>query len=262
MSISKLARFPLAVLISVAVPSLCSATVIAIPASLTITVGEDKYSPELQILKKSPVLPTLAGREEAAVLCPGPIEGVCYSIPAFSAETPDYKLSVSAILNPDPFVTFVVGLVNLNNAPLFATFTYSTAVVPALYNFATSSLGVTLTDIDNNGASISYMLNSQLNGIAPAGMDMGVDLSGTCTDGAGLPQTVVCPNSKVSSFGPALGTSLSAVLTVTLSAKDSFSSTGIVEIFPVPEPGLLSFGTIGIGLGISGLIIRRLIQKA
>jgi hypothetical protein len=35
-----------------------------------------------------------------------------------------------------------------------------------------------------------------------------------------------------------------------------------VEIFPVPEPGSLSFGTIGIGLGISGLILRRLIQKA
>lgn len=257
MSISKLVRFPLAVLIGLAVPSLCSATVIVTPASVTITVGEDKYSPELQILKKGP------GEEETTpFLCPGPIEGVCYSIPAFNAETSDYELSVSASLNPDPFVTFVVGLLNLTNAPLSATFTFSTAVVPALYNFATSSLGVTLTDIDNNGASISYMLDSQLNGIAPAGIDMGVDLSGTCTDGSGPPNTVVCPNSKVSSFGPALGTSLSAVLTVTLSARDSFSSTGIVEIFPVPEPGSLSFGTIGIGLGISGLIIRRLIQKA
>lgn len=261
MSISKLVRFPLAVLIGLAVPSLCSAGVIVTPAWVTITVGEDTYRPEVQILKKGP---TLAKGKEATtpVLCPGPIEGVCYSIPAFSVETPGYKLSVSAILNPDPFVTFVVGLLNPNNAPLSATFTFSTPVVQVPYYFATSSLGVTLTDIDNNGASISYMLDSQLNGYAPHGIDMGVDLSGTCTDGLGPPNTVVCSNSNVSSFGPAPGTYLSAVLTVTLSPKDSFSSTGIVEIFPVPEPGSLSFGTIGIGLGISGLIIRRLIQKA
>jgi len=155
--------------------------------------------------------------------------------------------------------------VALNFAVVAGSLDTTFTIVSALVSFPTinqvlgqASAGITITDTNNNGASISpvegSMYTAQYNGMVPSGT--------TFTTLFGAPVSNPIPGDSMTfsgefpggnGFTPIAGavSDISSQFTFTLSAGDIASGTSIFRVVEVPGPGSVAL------LGLGGLIALR-----
>ena len=184
--------------------------------------------------------------------------------------------SLSAILNPDPFIVYAVGLVDFG-APSTFTFFFSTPIVfPAAPSIVTGSIVGGLTDATGDGVSatpallgdpdgdlVTEMQEAYVDVIAFPTVNMGVDVGpaaafpGPNAPGAFFPYGPFGAGPMPGPAGP--WSFLGVVLSVTLSGgSDAFGATGFASIVPVPEPSTMILCCVGLlGLGLATWRRRR-----
>jgi hypothetical protein len=174
------------------------------------------------------------------------------------------EISITALYNPDPFISFGATTANLVAGPVTYAFLFGTPIVPGFYSVATSTGGVTVTNgvsgtttLDNSGIYPAYISGYGTVGLVPT--NLGVDLgTAPCVAGPGAPftMTTVCGQGTVSStFAPKFFDNLEALLTYTqddIASVASWSGAVTLDSGPaVPEPTLLGlFGLAVVGLGV------------
>src|SRR5687768_17586800 len=130
---------------------------------------------------------------------------------------------VTALMNPDPFISFGTTTTNLVAGPVTYSFLFGTPVVPAFYSTATSTGGVTVTNgasgtatVDNSAVYPTYISGYGTLGGVPV-LNLGVDLgTDPCTAGPGAPFTVTetCNQGTTgNAFAPVFLDDLEALLT-------------------------------------------------
>jgi len=179
--------------------------------------------------------------------------------------------SLSGVYNSDPFITFTASTTNLVAGPTTFAFLFGTPIVPSLYNVATSTGGVSVTNGVSGTTTVatSFIYPSYISGYGTLGFvptNLGVDL-GTlpCIAGPGAPFTVtnVCGQGSTSNtFFPAFYDNLEALLTYSQNDIASGAAwTGAVTLnfdaSLIPEPALLSL----FGVAIATLGVRRRLRR-
>jgi hypothetical protein len=175
------------------------------------------------------------------------------------------EISISAMWDADPFITFGVTTTNLTAGPVTYSFLFGTPIVPGMYSYAQSSLGGSVTSgvTGTSTVGISAVYPTFLSGYGTVGSvptNLNVDNGNTpCTATNG---TSTCNFSSVSnSFAPTFYDNLEALLTYTQTDVQSVVSfTGridLLEVAPtvVPEPS--AFLLMAAGLGALGVVVRR-----
>src|SRR5262245_9478291 len=178
-------------------------------------------------------------------------------IASWGGEAEGFTLTgLSGSLKEDPFVTSVVSLVNLFNAPQTFTITVSLPIASFNYNATVaSSVGVTVTDTDGNGVSAVS--------VSPDGIYTGTVNGSPVLTLFGHPTSVSCATAGCSATlpdntglplqaaGPGSATAIGITLKFTLSAFDQVGITSRFEI--VPEPSALTL----LALGAAALALAR-----
>lgn len=166
--------------------------------------------------------------------------------------------SVSALVDPDPFITFGATTTNLVAGPVTYSFLFGTPVVPGNYTNATSSGGVSLT----NGVSGTSTVSSPgvyptfISGYGTVGMtatNLNVDNGTGTLTASGPPATVTVTRtfSTVSnSFAPTFYDNLEALLTYNQDDIASVASWSGSVTLDVPEPAIGAAGMVIVGLVI------------
>jgi len=171
------------------------------------------------------------------------------------------QIIVTGLYNPDPFISFGITTINAGPGPIAYSFAFGTPIVPGLYNTATSTGGVTVT----NGASgTSTVANGGLYGpsyisgygtVGASATNLGVDLGVGAVTATGVPFAVT--NTK--NFGFTSNTfplkfynNLEAVVSYTQTDVGSVASwSGAVTLNnAIPEPTsviMLGMGTLFLG---------------
>lgn len=166
------------------------------------------------------------------------------------------QFSIDALLNPDPFITYGIGVIDFG-APSQFGFLFGTPIVPVgPTSVVEASIGGELTDFEGNGVSISPVLATVQSSQAqfPA-ISMGVD-GPALIAGPGAPDAAYAygPFLVPPQAGPAGTFTFMEVLSVfTLSGgSDEAQLNGFTSInnqpgSRVPEPSSLSLLAIGLG---------------
>ncbi len=173
----------------------------------------------------------------------------------------------------DPSLSFSFGVVNTTNATETLSFTFVTNIVPI--SSATKVKASFQGTLTNNTDGVAATVTPVSGAIAKAyavtpipitAIPLGVDLGGPLTTGAvpsGTqvnygPTPLYSPGPGAGTFtaGPTPATSFSYLaytVNFTLTAGDSFSANGRVELLPVPEPEsalMLVLGLAGVGFAM------------
>ncbi len=180
-------------------------------------------------------------------------------------------VDIEAVFNQDPFITFGVATTNLIPGPLTYSFLFATPIVPGVYNTASSTGGVTVTNapggalsVANSGIYPTYISGYGTVGIAPT--NLGVDLgTAPCTaTGPSLSTTVCNQGSASNTFAPTFYDNLEALLTYTQTGLGSVAWSGGVTLdvtrtdTAVPEPVTVTLLAVSaFALGVVGLARRR-----
>lgn len=175
--------------------------------------------------------------------------------------------SMSALINADPFISFGVTTTNFVAGPVTYAFLFGSPVVPGLYNNATSTGGVSVTNgargsssVATSGVYPTYISGYGTVGLAPT--NLGVDLgTATCTaTGAPFTVTTTCAQGTLSNnFAPTFYDGMQALLTYTQTDIGSVASwSGAVTLNSqqvVPEPA--TFVLVGVGVVMMGVVTMR-----
>ena len=177
--------------------------------------------------------------------------------------TDEGLIQFHAVMNSDPVVNFGATTTNVVAGPVTYAFLFGTPIVPGIYNHATTTAGVTVTNGDSGTSSVgvsalapTYVQAFGTVGAVPT--NLGVDLgSAPCTAGPGAPFTVThtCAQGTLAhTFAPTFYDNLEVLLTYTQTDSLSVSSwSGAATLSTVvPEPasmGLLAIGAVLVALG-------------
>jgi len=181
-------------------------------------------------------------------------------------ESPDYEMEWDIDADPDPFVSGVVGVSNNTNAPQDFLMSFVQPVFPAMIGptIATGSVGVTVSDGNLNGATLTYYLGNSSNPVYEAFID-GSSYQTLLPPFPGSPPfpliaSPVGSNTITNSFGPQLAGGVSTDLRVDikfrLSARDVAGVTFNFVVVPVPEPSTVLLGSLGL-VALVGYGLRR-----
>jgi hypothetical protein len=161
-----------------------------------------------------------------------------------------------ATYDQDPFITFGATTTNFVAGPVTYSFLFGTPIVPGLYNTASSSGSVTVTDGRSGGGSVTTpgVYPSFISGYGTVGLvatNLGVDTgSGTCLAGA------TCNFGPASAtFGSTFYDNLEGLLTYQQSGLGSVAAWNgdvtltFVPPVSVPEPATVALLASGLALG-------------
>jgi hypothetical protein len=175
------------------------------------------------------------------------------------------QITIDAMWDEDPFITFGATTTNFTAGPITYTFLFGTPIVPGMYTYAQSSVGLTVTPglTGTSTAGISAVYPAFLSGYGTnnaVATNLAVDNGTTpCT---AVTVTNTCNYDLVTNtFGPTFYNNLEALLTYTQTDQNSVVSfTGRVDILEqdprvVPEPS--AFVLMAAGLGGLGVMVRR-----
>ena len=178
------------------------------------------------------------------------------------------ELTVNALWDEDPFITFGLTTTNLQPGLTTYSFFFATPIVPAQYTYAQSSFGVTVTPgvagsstVDNSAMYPSFVSGYAGTGGAPT--NLGVDNGFTPCTATTVTGTQTCNYNVVSNvFAPTFFNELRALITYTQTdAQSVVSITGRVDILEVPPsttiPEPSAFFLMAAGLGAVGVVARR-----
>jgi hypothetical protein len=163
------------------------------------------------------------------------------------------QVHISGALDPDPAISYSIGVTDFGAPSVFGFFFSSPIVVPAGPTSVNASISGGLTDFSGNGVTITPTgALLQISSVGPPVTNMGVDVGPTVSGGPGLPGA----NYTYGAFGagPIAGpagpwTTLSITLGFSLSGgNDSAALTGFAQI--VPEPSSVFM----LGAGVLGLL--------
>lgn len=168
------------------------------------------------------------------------------------------RVQLTATFDADPFITFGATTTALVPGPITFAFLFGTPVVPASYNAAASTGGVSVTAGAANNATVanSAIYSTFISGYGTVGLvptNLGVDL-GTTPCVATTSTTTCNYGSAANAFAPTFYDNLEALLTYTQNDVASVASwSGRVDLLSqqnvVPEPattGMLAAGLLAL----------------
>ena len=176
-------------------------------------------------------------------------------------------ITINAMWDADPFITLSLTTTNATAGPTTYSFLLGTPIVPGMYTYAQSTLGVSVTagiaGSATAGISAIYpTILSGYGGVGPVATNLGVDNGTTSCTATTASGTNTCNYSLVSNtFAPTFYDNLQALLTYTqtdaLSVVSITARIDILEVSPtvVPEPS--AFLLMAAGLGALGVVVRR-----
>lgn len=259
---------------------LAAATMVVAPFALQ---GQPKGCAANSIASISP--PSVGSQAQAAASSPSlwaVVDGSCWDLSSYFTDVEKGKtwamniqnkdvgfglFSLSALINADPFISFGVTTTNLSAGPTTYAFLFGSPVVPGLYNNATSTGGVSVTNgargtstVTTSGIYPTYISGYGTVGITPT--NLGVDLgTASCTaSGAPFTVTTTCAQGSFSNnFAPTFYDGMQALLTYKQDDLGSVASwSGAVTLNAqqvVPEPA--TFVLVGAGMLMVGVVTRR-----
>jgi MYXO-CTERM domain-containing protein len=235
-----------------ALAATASAATISTSLEASMQIGDETYWPQSKV---TPVRGQIVN-----------YSGSWASADGDGDSTPDYEIDWSVDGDPDPFVSGVVGVANNTNAPQDFLFTFVQPVVPPIFSatIATGSVGVTVSDGNLNGATLTYYMGNSSNPVYEAFID-GSSYQTLLPPFPGSPPfPLVAPpvgsNTITNSFGPQLAggvlTDLRVDIAFRLSPGDIAGVTFNFVVLPVPEPSTVMLGALGL-VALVGVGLRR-----
>jgi len=189
----------------------------------------------------------------------------------WSVDTPTLNLGaasvqVTAFFSADPFISFGATTTNIVPGPNTFTFLFGTPVSPFLYDAASSTGGVSVTDgargnttVNTSGVHPTYISGYGSNG--PVLTNLGVDLGTNPCVASGTPFTVTttCNQGSTSdTFAPAFYDNLEALLTYQQDDIASVASwSGAIHLTESVAPEPATIGLFGTGLLVLGGFVAR-----
>jgi hypothetical protein len=178
-------------------------------------------------------------------------------------ETQEYEISISGLSDPDPFLSYTIGVVNSGQQPSTFAFSFFTSIVPTgPQTTVSASISGTLRDATGDGLSMTPVAGNstiQQSHVSAPLTSMGVDVGDSEIGSVGL--YAYGPFSSGPQVGPpGLWTGLQVIVSFNLSGNgDVASLTGITRVDnSVPDGGAGLFGALAIaGLTLIGRRVRR-----
>jgi hypothetical protein len=215
------------------------ATTVEVP-TVMLQAGEDTHMLEMR---------TLTSEETGKPI---------YVIESAQITTPDYEITVNAMLDPDPLIVYGISFMNMGNNPM--NFFYSLMLpiaTPALPHKVDSSLSYSMTDGTGNGLAVlpvgpnGFVQETYVDGGFVVGLDnAGAGLAPGVMSGIAGPFTVIGVDDGL---GAVVRTSLAVTAAINLTGNfDTATLNGRSYLYPVPEPCALILLCCGL-LGLIGL---------
>jgi len=160
-----------------------------------------------------------------------------------SLDTATSHVSYNGYIDPDPFISYSVGITNSTNVAQTYTFTFFTPLLPNVTgaNLVSGSISGGVSDLFGDGVQFAPTATFvQISSVGGPITGMGVDVGGAFSAGLGTPGANYTYGAYSSGIvaGPVGGWSyMQTTLSFTLSPFDAVALTGFTQITPVPEPG-------------------------
>jgi hypothetical protein len=182
-----------------------------------------------------------------------------YGVDSFVLETPDFVITLSSVMDPDPSIAYGIAVTDFGAPSTFA-FLFSTPIVPTGFpNQVNASLVGGLTDFTGDGVSLTPTgAFAQTSSLGLPLTSMGVDVGAAFAAGPGNPGAFYAYGpyaaGPIAGPGPGPWTVLQTLTDFKLSGNGDIAAlTGFAQIVtaPVPEAGtggtVLLLGTLAAG---------------
>jgi hypothetical protein len=174
----------------------------------------------------------------------------------------DFTASITATMNPDPFISFGTTTTNLIAGPVTYAFLFGTPIVPGIYNTAASTAGVTVStvsgtaSVDNSAIAPFYVTGYGTDGGTMVDLGVAIGTAPCSSTTPPIPASTTCDQGTgTNTFPPTFFDNLEALLTYEqtgLFGVASWSGVVTLEATAVPEPAsitLLGMGALLLAIG-------------